>query len=260
MRPVPRTLSSESRDNTSYKRDLLDFCRESLARRKSATDRSDIQIRLSQRRPGPPDRRRPHRLGVCARASRRLGLQRPQRADEPKKFNNTTPGDTTNPDTSAHRYYSYDAIGNRIDHADGAPPPADVTYASNALNQYTQLDPSDSNAMQRLVYDADGNLWQSYMAGDANGDGVVDSSDLGIMFAYWQASCSAYSGAQYDECRRVDDNGDGVVNENDLGALLSMWDYAGSFPQFTCVGRGEPARELAADCVDEWGQEARIPL
>lgn len=57
-------------------------------------------------------------------------------------------------------------------------------------------------------------------AGDLNGDGVVNSLDLGIMLASWTLPpASTCSGSACD----ADLNGDQIVNSLDLGILLSLW-------------------------------------
>jgi len=50
------------------------------------------------------------------------------------------------------------------------------------------------------------------LLGDLNGDGVVDSSDLGILLAAWGATGHP-----------ADLDGDGVVGSGDLGILLAAW-------------------------------------
>jgi len=47
--------------------------------------------------------------------------------------------------------------------------------------------------------------------GDVDGDGVVDSTDLGVLLSNWGGSGAG------------DLNGDGIVNSADLGILLSAW-------------------------------------
>ena len=47
---------------------------------------------------------------------------------------------------------------------------------------------------------------------DMNGDGIVDSADLGILLAYWGAKSTG-----------GDLNEDGVVDAADLGSLLASW-------------------------------------
>jgi uncharacterized protein (DUF2141 family) len=46
---------------------------------------------------------------------------------------------------------------------------------------------------------------------DVNGDGAINSTDLGILLSGWGVAGAA------------DFNGDGVVNSADLGVLLSNW-------------------------------------
>jgi uncharacterized protein (DUF2141 family) len=66
------------------------------------------------------------------------------------------------------------------------------------------------------VTDENGNLVPDaceVVAADINGDGSVDSADLGILLSSWGAcaGCAA------------DINGDGGVDSADLGALLAAW-------------------------------------
>ena len=49
---------------------------------------------------------------------------------------------------------------------------------------------------------------------DLNGDGVVDSIDLGLFLASW-GTCADPCPADFD--------GNGVVNGFDLGMLISAW-------------------------------------
>ena len=51
--------------------------------------------------------------------------------------------------------------------------------------------------------------------GDINGDGVVDSGDLGILIALWNTEPTAVPEA--------DLNGDGTVNSADIGLLIGRW-------------------------------------
>jgi hypothetical protein len=51
------------------------------------------------------------------------------------------------------------------------------------------------------------------VAGDLNGDGVVNGADLATMLAAWGAC---------DGCA-ADLNGDGAVNAADLAILLAAW-------------------------------------
>ena len=49
-------------------------------------------------------------------------------------------------------------------------------------------------------------------AGDLDGDGVVNGSDLGILLAAWDTDSDV-----------ADLNGDGIVNGQDLGLMLADW-------------------------------------
>ena len=51
--------------------------------------------------------------------------------------------------------------------------------------------------------------------GDINGDGMVDSGDLGILIALWNTEPTAVPEA--------DLNGDGTVNSADIGLLIGAW-------------------------------------
>ena len=55
----------------------------------------------------------------------------------------------------------------------------DFYYDGNQLNQYTEVSLNDpASGMQRLLYDADGNLTEMYIAGDIDCDGDVDFDDI----------------------------------------------------------------------------------
>ena len=53
------------------------------------------------------------------------------------------------------------------------------------------------------------------LAGDANLDGIVDVTDLGIVSSNWQQAGKNWSTGDF--------NGDGVVNVADLGMFATNW-------------------------------------
>ena len=53
---------------------------------------------------------------------------------------------------------------------------------------------------------------EELMAGDLNGDGIINSIDLGILLNAWGASGSS-----------ADLNGNGIVDSADIAVLLSNW-------------------------------------
>ena len=77
--------------------------------------------------------------------------------------------------------------------------------------------------------------------GDLNGDGVVDSEDLGLLNLAW-----CLDGVDCDPC--ADLNDDGFVNEADLTILLGAW---GSCPAGVCPGEGDCCEANGTPgCVD----------
>jgi hypothetical protein len=94
--------------------------------------------------------------------------------------------------------------------------------ASGYLERTFRVYPSDAPAATAIVVappsatDANGNLVPDAcetVAGDLNGDGLVNGADLATMLAAWGAcgGCAA------------DLNGDGAVNAADLAILLAAW-------------------------------------
>jgi len=75
-----------------------------------------------------------------------------------KKYNNTTPGSTTNPITAQHFTFSFDPIGNRVDYT-GEDPQVTTNYTNNNVNQYTSID-EESDPDWSITYDFDGNTTQ----------------------------------------------------------------------------------------------------
>ncbi|MCC6357819.1 MAG: hypothetical protein IT450_03680 [Phycisphaerales bacterium] len=75
--------------------------------------------------------------------------------------------------------YAYDNIGNRDTYTKGTG--AQTTYESNQLNQYENVETASSPVTgQNMIYDADGNVTESYVVGDFDGDGSDGFSDLSI--------------------------------------------------------------------------------
>lgn len=74
-----------------------------------------------------------------------------------------------------------------------------------------------SNA--QLVFYDDFSVQPATVPGDLNGDGVVNTLDLGILLSSWTIPPAT---ACAPPCP-ADLNGDGVVNSLDLGILLSSW-------------------------------------
>lgn len=75
----------------------------------------------------------------------------------------------------------HDNIGNRESYVtgEGTGSEEDFYYDSNQLNQYEQISLNDPpSGIQRLNYDADGNLTEIYVAGDVDCDGGADYDDI----------------------------------------------------------------------------------
>lgn len=85
--------------------------------------------------------------------------------------------------------------------------------------------PNESSVFSNLSYVADISIYKDQLfrlIADANGDGIVDVLDLGILATHWQASGVGWAQGDF--------NGDGVVDVLDLGILASHWQAtAGSF-------------------------------
>jgi Ca2+-binding EF-hand superfamily protein len=136
-----------------------------------------------------------------------------------ERYNNTSPPDTSNPDTPYNRWYVYDPIGNRTTSQVGDPAdPEDTQYTTNPLNQYRMITVLDTYTGQGLRYDEDGNLIEMFLAGDLDRDGDVDLGDLAeLMDSY--GKCEGDEG--YNPL--ADINGDGCVNLNDLAELMGLY-------------------------------------
>ena len=73
---------------------------------------------------------------------------------ESDRYLGTNPTDLSNPVTDEYRAYTYDPIGNRIDHTEGADA---GTYTTKNLNQYTLQNPP-LGGTRDFTYDDDGNM------------------------------------------------------------------------------------------------------
>ena len=83
---------------------------------------------------------------------------------------------------------------------------------------------SDEEATDAIAQDLDGNgipdccdtgTSCESCVGDINGDGNVDSSDLGVLIALWNTNPTAVP--------QADLNGDETVNSADIGLLVGGW-------------------------------------
>ncbi|MFO0839575.1 MAG: hypothetical protein U1D55_13750 [Phycisphaerae bacterium] len=98
-----------------------------------------------------------------------------------------------------------------------------IGYGSNSLNQYPTMSVLGTAAQQRFEYDVDGNLTRGLVAGDANADGQINESDLGILLYLWDKHCTGESEPMRTFCRRLDIDGNDLIDSADFGLLLSAW-------------------------------------
>ena len=94
--------------------------------------------------------------------------------------------------------YDYDPIGNRKTYDKTGQPT--TTYTRNALNQYTltRVPTTPIPLHQSYAFDADGNLAQTWAAGDMNCDGLVEVGDVNAFQAALLGR--AYYESQYPNC------------------------------------------------------------
>ena len=136
--------------------------------------------------------------------------------------------------------YLYDPIGNRQTYTTEGP--VTTTYTSNELNQYERWDRPGSPgvlARQRYTYDEDGNLAQTWVAGDMNCDGLVNAADINLFQmaiimgkTWWETT--------YPNCPYL--NGDGLVDFGDINPFSSLM----------------AAGNAAADQTFAWDAENRL--
>jgi len=84
--------------------------------------------------------------------------------------------------------------------------------------------PSAPRAGETVTFDGSASRATQMAIGDFNGDGVVDSTDLGTMGSAWNAFLGDLN---YNPA--CDLNGDGVVDSTDLGILGAHWNEYGNY-------------------------------
>ena len=160
---------------------------------------------------------------------------------ESKRYATTQPT-TSQPATTqpadlipdAARRYEYDPIGNRVwsdggMHAQYTDPndpnydiPSAASYTANNLNQYASIQ-LEAGGRQRLEYDADGNLTQTLIFGDIDGDTDVDLNDLSMLLTNYGLTCASHPGMTDTQYHRADANGDCNLDVTDLSYLISSY-------------------------------------
>jgi hypothetical protein len=80
------------------------------------------------------------------------------------------------------------------------------------------------------------------LAGDADNDGDVDVSDLGVLATHWQQSGQTFSGGNFDY------SPNGSVDVNDLGLLATNWQKSLAAPSAPFA---KPARKTASRLIDQ---------
>jgi RHS repeat-associated protein len=140
------------------------------------------------------------------------------------RYEGIDPEDPGDPVPTEQFTYAYDPIGNRTDATEGTTVTSD--YHPNDLNQYGFIRTNTTGgnpAVQYPTYDADGNLSETYVVGDMNGDGRCDNFDLS-MFSYAVTHTEGDFEAQYPNgcfwC--ADINGDALVNNFDITPFMAL--------------------------------------
>jgi RHS repeat-associated protein len=137
--------------------------------------------------------------------------------------------------------YSYDPIGNRVTSKDGAQNNPNATYRRNTLDQYAELNKPTAGApwLQRLTYDADGNVTQTWAVGDVDCSGVIDFGDINALTL--ALSGEAQYEAAYPNCNwlNADTDGNGFVDFDDINPFIDLVTYGNASPATTYVWDGE---------------------
>lgn len=133
--------------------------------------------------------------------------------------------------------YDYDPIGNRNTFDENVNGTAtDGVYTTNELNQYSRANvASGSHAANRLLYDADGNLWRTLIMADMNCDGSVNGQDIDDFVDVLNTNdthCETHTPAEC--CWNGDMDGNGSVNGQDIAAFYGA--IGGSGPAPDTVG------------------------
>lgn len=131
------------------------------------------------------------------------------------------------------RRYAYDPIGDRNSANEGTNSTDPVyAYQDNNLNQYFDIRRTAQGTIsgQGLLYDEDGNLRQSIVAADINGDGVVDAADLALILSLFGSTCDCFIAqppCNQVEFTRADIDGDCAISLTDLSTLLNYFGTTG---------------------------------
>ncbi len=105
-----------------------------------------------------------------------------------------------------------------VDAGENAAVPAEVSFDLDGLDRFVD-DPLASNTGAGTPPLVDlGAYERQVLPGDADGNGVIDQTDLLVLMETW-GDCPK----SLDSCL-ADVNGDGVIDVNDLTALLLLWD------------------------------------
>ncbi|MGE0481618.1 MAG: hypothetical protein AB7Q17_14215, partial [Phycisphaerae bacterium] len=152
------------------------------------------------------------------------------------RYADTDPDTPADPVAALDRLYAYDPIGNRTGSEDGVTPTV-WAYETNALNQYERIDTvGDALIRQGYSFDADGNLAEQWLIGDATCDGMVNSFDTdwfvaAILDPENNEMPEFYPGDQECWDRRVewaDVDGNGLINSFDVDPFVDVLTSGGA--------------------------------